>query len=267
MIWLHKVCYHSLLSTKQENWICVKCDQSRINNSMHKIVCAQLTVGHDCHHILCQAIRTGPWYIAEADYLRFCCKEASSILELCLKKVFCNPNVKSTEGLTPLHVAALWGRFYNLKILLDNGGDVQETDEDGSNALDFAQEASCIRLLLEAESSAEQVQHATCKESEPNGLSTVTVQDSESDFSESFYTAIEDDSVLDRTVVTFPKLHPWHADPSKTFDLDDTVVDKFNNLSISSYRDVIKGTTGLLVLSYSHTNGGDEEAFLLAYMF
>ncbi|KAL9986693.1 hypothetical protein ACROYT_G000869 [Oculina patagonica] len=164
-------------------------------------------------------------------------KEASSILELCVKKLWCNPNVKSTEGLTPLHVAALWGRFYNLKILIDNGGDVKEMDEEGSNALDFAQEASCIRLLLEVESAAdsranEQVLHATINE-EPTGLSII--KDSESDFSESFYTAVEGHSVLDQTVVTFPKLHPWHADPSQTSVLDDTVVDGFKHLSLSSY--------------------------------
>ena len=135
----------------------------------------------------------------------------------------CNSNVKSNEGLTPIHVAALWGRFENLKILISSGANIKETDDEGNNALDFAQDAACIKLLLELESNLD---------SHTSGLTTADNNDSK--FSESFYTAI-DESVLDRTVVTFPKLHPWHVDQSSC-EFDDTIVDGFENLSISSYR-------------------------------
>ena len=168
-------------------------------------------------------------------------QEASNILEVCVNQGKCNPNVKSIEGLTPVHVASLWGRFRNLNILTTNGGNINETDDEGNNALDFTEDAQCIKLLLELESSEEshistnalQVQNAGLNE-QPVCLKTM--HDNDSEFSESFYTAIDNESILDRTVVTFPKLHPWNTDHSSMCGLDDTVVDDFKDLSISSYR-------------------------------
>ena len=163
-------------------------------------------------------------------------QEASNILELCVKQAECNTNVKSIDGLTPVHVAALWGRCRNLEILTASGGNIRETDDEGNNALDFTEDAQCIKLLLELEISAESsanVQNAGFMDEQPAYLKTRNGNDSE--FSESFYTAI-DESILDRTVVTFPKLHKWHANHSSKCDLDDTVVDSFNTFSISSYR-------------------------------
>ena len=187
--------------------------------------------------------------------------EASYILEVCLKQAECNPNVKSTEGLTPLHVAALWGRYRNLEILTASGGNIKETDDEGNNALDFTEDTQCIKLLLELENSEEshtsanvlQEQNARVTE-HPAGLINM-IDDNDSEFSESFHTAIDDESVLDRTVVTFPKLHPWNAGHSMC-GLDDTVVDSFHNLSISSYRyDILKLlysvlSTGMLLILY-----------------
>ena len=167
-------------------------------------------------------------------------QEASSILEVCVKKPECDPNVKSIEGLTPVHVAALWGRYHNLEILAASGGNVKETDDEGNNALDITEDIQCIKLLLELESLEEghisanglQVQNAGLNEP-PVCLKSRT--DNNSELSESFYSAI-DESIIDRTVVTFPKLHPWNASHSSVCGLDDTVVDSFNNFSISSYR-------------------------------
>ena len=145
--------------------------------------------------------------------------------------------MKSSEGLTPVHIAALWGRIQNLKVLIHNGGDIHETDDEGNNALDFAclsgenNADSCIKFLLEAESSST---HAlTSADNRP----IASLEQSTSDFSESFYTAIgeSDESVLDHTVVTFPKLHPWNVEVCAT-DFDATVVDGLNDLSIASCR-------------------------------
>ena len=36
---------------------------------------------------------------------------------------------RSSEGLTPLHVAALWGCYQNVKLLLANGGNPNVTDQ------------------------------------------------------------------------------------------------------------------------------------------
>ena len=49
-----------------------------------------------------------------------------------------NPNVRSTEGLTPVHVAASWGHSVILKKLIASGGDPWMEDVEGSNAWDLA---------------------------------------------------------------------------------------------------------------------------------
>ena len=49
-----------------------------------------------------------------------------------------DPNVKTSDGLTPVHVAAMWGRTDCLKLLLGRGGDPYQEDGDGLNALDLA---------------------------------------------------------------------------------------------------------------------------------
>lgn len=169
-------------------------------------------------------------------------QEASDILEECLKQAECNPNVKSIEGLTPVHVAALWGRYRNLDILTASGGNIKETDDEGNDALDFAEDTKCIKLLLELESSRENHISANALQEQNAGVNEhpdcviKTINDNDSEFSESFYTAIDDESVLDCTVVTFPKLHPWDVRPPSTSDLDDTMLDSFNSLGISHYR-------------------------------
>ncbi|XP_040275774.1 LOW QUALITY PROTEIN: ankyrin repeat and LEM domain-containing protein 1 [Bufo bufo] len=49
-----------------------------------------------------------------------------------------NPNVRSTDDLTPVHVAASWGCCKALLFLLRKGGDPSIQDQDGNTALDLA---------------------------------------------------------------------------------------------------------------------------------
>ncbi|XP_066551482.1 uncharacterized protein LOC136717846 [Amia ocellicauda] len=66
-----------------------------------------------------------------------------------------DPNVRSVDGLTPLHIAALWGCYQNLKLLLQNGGDANLEDQDGNKAADLADEQEnrkCAQLLQEYQS-------------------------------------------------------------------------------------------------------------------
>ncbi|KAJ8029469.1 Ankyrin repeat and LEM domain-containing protein 1 [Holothuria leucospilota] len=68
-----------------------------------------------------------------------------------------DPNVRSVEGLTPVHVAATWGRFQALQLLLANGGDPSLKDEDDQTALSLAKSTEkwdCISLLQQLESEA-----------------------------------------------------------------------------------------------------------------
>ncbi|KAK2582060.1 hypothetical protein KPH14_002765 [Odynerus spinipes] len=49
-----------------------------------------------------------------------------------------NPNVKSADGLTPVHVAAAWGRIRILELLLANGGDPLQVDDEGRSPFHYA---------------------------------------------------------------------------------------------------------------------------------
>ncbi|XP_014670550.1 PREDICTED: uncharacterized protein LOC106811446 [Priapulus caudatus] len=65
-----------------------------------------------------------------------------------------DPNVRSSEGLTPLHVSAIWGKQEVLHLLLANGADPFLMDEDGDDALDLARQNGdpvCIAHLKQAQ--------------------------------------------------------------------------------------------------------------------
>lgn len=49
-----------------------------------------------------------------------------------------DPNVKSTDGVTPVHVAAMWGQTECLKLLLSKGGNPYSEDTEGRNAVELA---------------------------------------------------------------------------------------------------------------------------------
>ncbi|XP_068987074.1 putative ankyrin repeat domain-containing protein 20A4 [Bombus flavifrons] len=49
-----------------------------------------------------------------------------------------NPNVRSVDGLTPVHVAAAWGRVTVLELLLANGGDPLCLDDEGRSPFHYA---------------------------------------------------------------------------------------------------------------------------------
>ena len=179
-------------------------------------------------------------------------QDASKILEYCAKES--DTNVKSSEGLTPLHIAALWGRLHNLKILIRYGGDINVTDDDGNNALDLASlsgendSEGCVKFLLELELQKSKPSSAAIIASGESIIDSPEKyhEQSTEDFSESFFTALGDESVLDHTVVTFPKLHPWNVKISST-DFDITVIDKMDDLSITDCRWV-----NYLYLLYRH---------------
>ncbi|XP_067872175.1 ankyrin repeat and LEM domain-containing protein 1 [Heterodontus francisci] len=66
----------------------------------------------------------------------------------CLKLLLqngANPNVRSTEDLTPLHVAASWGCVKSLKLLLRNGADPTLLDQDGLSAVQLAEEQGNVK--------------------------------------------------------------------------------------------------------------------------
>ncbi|XP_032094261.1 LOW QUALITY PROTEIN: ankyrin repeat and LEM domain-containing protein 1 [Thamnophis elegans] len=65
-----------------------------------------------------------------------------------------DPNVRSGEGLTPLHVAASWGCTTCLRLLLAEGGDPHLQDQDGNTAFDLAVEhgnETCVNILQDGE--------------------------------------------------------------------------------------------------------------------
>lgn len=61
-----------------------------------------------------------------------------------------NPNVRSDEGLTPVHIAAAWGKVDILKLLLRNGGDPEAKDLNRKTPLHYAASENfteCLELL------------------------------------------------------------------------------------------------------------------------
>ncbi|XP_062888303.1 ankyrin repeat and LEM domain-containing protein 1 isoform X2 [Mobula hypostoma] len=71
----------------------------------------------------------------------------------CLKLLLqygADPNVRSSEDLTPLHVAASWGCIKCVKLLLRNGADPSLLDQEGQSAIDLAREqgnVKCCQIL------------------------------------------------------------------------------------------------------------------------
>ena len=59
-----------------------------------------------------------------------------------------NPNIKSAEGVTPVHVAASWGFLEILRTLIINGGDPWLEDPEGCNAWDLALQKNHHNQLL-----------------------------------------------------------------------------------------------------------------------
>lgn len=49
-----------------------------------------------------------------------------------------DPDIPSVDGLTPIHVAAMWNRVNCLKLLIDRGGNPYRQDNEGMNALKLA---------------------------------------------------------------------------------------------------------------------------------
>ncbi|XP_011497080.1 PREDICTED: ankyrin repeat and LEM domain-containing protein 1-like [Ceratosolen solmsi marchali] len=49
-----------------------------------------------------------------------------------------DPNVKSADAMTPVHIAAAWGRAKILELLLSNGGDPHALDSDNCSPFHYA---------------------------------------------------------------------------------------------------------------------------------
>ena len=49
-----------------------------------------------------------------------------------------DPDIPSADGLTPIHIAAMWNRVNCLKLLIDHGGNPYQKDNEGMNALKLA---------------------------------------------------------------------------------------------------------------------------------
>ncbi|KAG5362176.1 Ankyrin repeat-containing protein [Yarrowia sp. C11] len=60
-----------------------------------------------------------------------------------------SPNAKDENGYTPVHAAASYGHLDLLRYLIDKGGDINVTDEDGDTALHTVEELEVAKKLVE----------------------------------------------------------------------------------------------------------------------
>ncbi|XP_014772755.1 ankyrin repeat, SAM and basic leucine zipper domain-containing protein 1 [Octopus bimaculoides] len=69
-----------------------------------------------------------------------------------------DPNIKTIDGLTPLHIAASWGQLDIVKLLLEKGANVANRDDDGNTPMDLAKDykhSDCMKILRRCLSKAE----------------------------------------------------------------------------------------------------------------
>ncbi|XP_076176438.1 uncharacterized protein LOC143151303 isoform X2 [Ptiloglossa arizonensis] len=59
-----------------------------------------------------------------------------------------NPNIRSVDGLTPVHVAAAWGRVTVLELLLANGGDPHCLDDEGRSPFHYAFDGKYYKAIV-----------------------------------------------------------------------------------------------------------------------
>ncbi|RLU16794.1 hypothetical protein DMN91_010862 [Ooceraea biroi] len=75
-----------------------------------------------------------------------------------------NPNVRSNDGMTPVHVAAAWGRSSILELLLANGGDPLRLDNDGRTPFHYAFDEKYFKVITLLSKYCENIQD---KDDEP----------------------------------------------------------------------------------------------------
>ncbi|XP_024870245.1 uncharacterized protein LOC112453629 isoform X1 [Temnothorax curvispinosus] len=69
-----------------------------------------------------------------------------------------NPNVRSADGMTPVHVAAAWGRINILRLLLANGGDPLCLDNDGRSPFHYAFDGKYFKAVTMLANHCENIQ-------------------------------------------------------------------------------------------------------------
>ncbi|XP_029155929.1 uncharacterized protein LOC114928762 isoform X2 [Nylanderia fulva] len=69
-----------------------------------------------------------------------------------------NPNVRSNDGMTPVHVAAAWGRLNILQLLLTNGGDPLHLDNDGRSPFHYAFDGKYFKAVTMLANHCENIQ-------------------------------------------------------------------------------------------------------------
>ncbi|XP_072762232.1 uncharacterized protein [Anoplolepis gracilipes] len=69
-----------------------------------------------------------------------------------------NPNVRSNDGMTPVHVAAAWGRLNILQLLLANGGDPLCLDNEGRSPFHYAFDGKYFKAVTMLSRHCENIQ-------------------------------------------------------------------------------------------------------------
>lgn len=65
------------------------------------------------------------------------CQSARSLPNIVINLVLFF-SYSNDDGITPVHIAAIWGKVDNMKLLIGCGGDPSRLDLDGISAFDYA---------------------------------------------------------------------------------------------------------------------------------
>ncbi|KYN27706.1 Ankyrin repeat and LEM domain-containing protein 1 [Trachymyrmex cornetzi] len=152
-----------------------------------------------------------------------------------------NPNVRSNDGMTPVHVAAAWGRINILQLLLANGGDPLRLDNDGRSPFHYAFDGKYFNVVTMLANYCESTQNEDDKPKYNMMLDKVLVTNGDviAEYIVSKDTVLDEDDMAQKSELTNSSNYNQNSssmivDLSRTPDVRAAIETKYKLLNNSS---------------------------------